>query len=234
MRFIRRLGSPCCPVPNKKQNYQSEEDTPSGPNTNNYEYVDLGLPSGTLWATMNVGAINETDYGLYFQWGDTQGYAASQVGNDEGQKAFTWADYKWTEDDGSTMSKYNATDGKTVLDLEDDAVAANWGGSWKMPTEAQFQELIHSNTCTSTWTTINGVNGRLFTSVSNGNTLFIPAVGIANSGSMLYVGSGGYIWSSSRISSNIENGRYAFFDSSGSNVGSSYRYYGHPVRGVIG
>jgi len=133
---------------------------------------------------MNVGATSETDYGLYFQWGDTQGYTASQVGSSEGKKAFSWADYKWTEDGGSTMTKYNASDGKTVLDLEDDAVAANWGGSWKMPTEAQFQELLNTANCTNEWTTVNGVNGRLFTSVTNGNTLFIPAAGDASYGSM--------------------------------------------------
>jgi len=80
---------------------------------------------------MNVGASSEKDAGLYFAWGETQGYTASQVGTD---KQFSWNDYALTEDNGSTMTKYNATDGKTELDLEDDAVAANWGGEWHIPT----------------------------------------------------------------------------------------------------
>lgn len=92
---------------------------------NGHAYVDLGLPSGTKWATMNIGASSVTDYGLKFQWGDTQGYTNSQCGSGEGQKYFGWADYKyWTGDTGSGssgMTKYNSTDGKTVLEASDDA-----------------------------------------------------------------------------------------------------------------
>ena len=195
---------------------------------NGHEYVDLGLPSGTKWATMNIGANSETGYGLYFAWGETEGYANAST------KAFTWTDYKWTEDDGSTMSKYNATDGKTVLDIEDDAVAANWGGSWHMPTEAQFQELLNTANCTNAWTTVDGVNGRLFTSVTNGNTLFIPAAGYAGDGSVDDVGNVGYVWSSSLNSSGVESGSVLGFDSSDVSVYGSYRYYGQSVRGVVG
>lgn len=109
---------------------------------NEHEYVDLGLPSGTLWAKMNVGAESETDTGLYFAWGETTGYTASQVGNGEGQKAFSWNDYALTEDSGSTMSKYNASDNKTHLELTDDAAAANMGGDWHMPNRTQCAELF--------------------------------------------------------------------------------------------
>ena len=195
---------------------------------NGHEYVDLGLPSGAKWATMNVGANSETDYGLYFAWGETQGYA------DVSTKAFSWSDYKWTEDGGSTMSKYNATDGKTVLDIEDDAVAANWGGSWKMPTVAQFQELLNTANCTNVWTTVDGVNGRLFTSVTNGNTLFIPAAGGANDGSMYDVGDDGFVWSSSLSSSLVKSGRFLGFSSNGVFVVSGSRCCGQSVRGVVG
>ena len=202
---------------------------------NGHSYVDLGLPSGTKWATMNVGATSETDYGLYFAWGETEGYTADQIsGTATPHKAFSWSDYDLTEDGGSTMSKYNATDGKTVLDIEDDAVAANWGGSWHMPTEAQFQELLNTANCTNAWTTVDGVNGRLFTSVTNGNTLFIPAAGYASNGSVYYVGSSGYVWSSSLYSSNVKSGRCLSFSSS--NVGVYYdsRCYGQSVRSVVG
>lgn len=109
---------------------------------NGHEYIDLGLPSGTLWAKMNVGAENETDAGLYFAWGETQGYTASQVGNGEGQKAFSWSDYALTEDSGSSMSKYNTSDNKMHLELTDDAAAANMGGDWHMPNRAQYIELF--------------------------------------------------------------------------------------------
>lgn len=195
---------------------------------NGHEYVDLGLPSGTLWATMNVGANSETDVGLYFQWGDTQGYT------DTSTKSFSWSDYKWTEDGGSTMLKYNITDDKTILDLEDDAAYVNWGGSWKMPTVEQCQELLNTDNCTNSWTTVNGVNGRLFTSKTNENTLFIPTAGGAFDGSMNGVGVYGLVWSSSLFSSNVKIGSYLWFSSNVIGVNNSYRYYGYPVRGVIG
>ena len=92
-------------------------------NNNGYGYVDLGLPSKTLWATCNIGADKPSDFGLYFQWGDTVGYAKDQIGKD---KQFNLANYKWNPSgDGKTFTKYNKTDSKNVLDLEDDAANAN-------------------------------------------------------------------------------------------------------------
>lgn len=86
---------------------------------------------------MNVGATSETDYGLYFAWGETEGHA------DASTKAFTWADYKFNPSgDSSTMSKYNASDNKTHLELTDDAAAANMGGDWHMPNRTQCLELF--------------------------------------------------------------------------------------------
>ena len=203
---------------------------------NGHAYVDLGLPSGTKWATMNVGATKPEEYGLYFAWGDTQGYTADQVGSGEGKKAFEWADYKFNPSgDGSTMSKYNSTDGKTILDAEDDAAAANWGGSWKMPTEAQCRELFNTEYVTNQRKTVNGVKGRLFTSVSNGNTLFIPAAGFCGVGSVINVGSDGYVWASSLNSSSVGNDAWVvYFLSSGGGVDYHGRYYGYSVRGVVG
>ena len=87
-----------------------------------YNFIDLGLPSGTLWCDRNLGASSPEDAGLYFQWGDTQGYTAEQVGNEEGQKSFIWGDYKFSVNGSDTnFSKYNNSDSKSVLDLEDDA-----------------------------------------------------------------------------------------------------------------
>lgn len=108
---------------------------------NGHAYVDLGLRSGTKWAKMNVGASSEKDAGLYFAWGETQGYTASQVGT--GQKAFIWSDYKFNpRGDGSTFTKYNANDRLTHLELTDDAAHVNWGGDWHIPNRAQCLELL--------------------------------------------------------------------------------------------
>ena len=199
---------------------------------NGHAYVDLGLPSGTKWATMNVGANSETDYGLYFAWGDTQGYA------DASTKAFRWSDYKWSDNGSSSvMTKYNATDGKTVLDLEDDAAAVNWGGEWHMPTKEQCQELLNTDYVTNAWVTDyngSGVNGRLFTNKTNGKTLFIPAGGHCDGGSA-FVGYDGYVWASSLDSSFASRAWRIYFDSGGGGVNNNIsRYYGYSVRGVVG
>ena len=204
---------------------------------NGHAYVDLGLPSGTLWATMNVGANSPTDYGLYFAWGETQGYTASQVGNGEGQKKFDWTDYRWTDDGGSTMSKYNASDGKTTLDLDDDAAHVNWGGDWHMPTEEQCRELYNSEYTTFQWADDyqgSGINGRLFTSVSNSNTLFIPAAGSGDGGLVEEVGNGGWFWSSSLYSKDAKHAWCLYYITYTADVGYINRYYGLSVRGVVG
>lgn len=116
----------------------SNRDTRDG-----YEYVDFDLPSRTLWAKMNVGAKSETDYGLYFAWGETTGYKQSQIGTGAGQKQFSWNDYKYgTSSSNITKYKnYNST-----LELVDDAAAANMGGWWRMPTLEQMRELALSTT----------------------------------------------------------------------------------------
>ena len=107
-----------------------------------YKAIDLGLPSGILWADRNIGAATPEDSGLYFQWGDTQGYQAEQVGDEEGLKQFSWADYKFSIDGSlSNFSKYNASDSKAVLDPGDDAAHVNMGGNWRMPTFEEYKEL---------------------------------------------------------------------------------------------
>lgn len=197
-------------------------------NNNGYGYVDLGLPSGTKWAAMNVGASKPSDAGLYFQWGDVKGCTKSQVGGD---KAFSWPTYKWSIDGfDSNFSKYN-TAGDT-LDLEDDAANIHMGGDWHMPTPTQIRELI--NETDNTWTTQDGVNGRLFTSKNNGKSIFIPAAGYASGGSLYGSGSVGVVWSSMLSSNDVGNGRNLDFLSVGVYLGGSGRGYGFSVRGVIG
>ena len=200
-----------------------------------HQYVEIG---GLKWATMNIGASQPSDYGLYFAWGDTQGYTAEQVGSGEGQKYFGWADYKYgngTSSPGATgMTKYNATDGKTVLEASDDAAVANWGGSWRMPTTAEFQAL--GAAVNTAWTQVNNVYGILCTDkIDSSKTLFFPAAGYCYNGSVKYVGNSGYYWSSS-LNTNGRQGAYdLLFGSYGAGWGGSYdRYYGYAVRPVVG
>ena len=200
-------------------------------NNNGYDYVDLDLPSGTLWATKNVGASSPSDYGLYFQWGDTQGYTADQVGTGEGQKKFASdeSDYKFGVYPNYT--KYTVTG--ATLELEDDAAHANMGGDWHMPTPTQISELL--NNTTNTWTTQDGVNGRLFTSKKDGSkSIFIPAAGDAWDGSVQGSGDGGNVWSSMLSAGDVGGGLDFGFVSGTVNLGYGNRCNGLSVRGVIG
>lgn len=198
-------------------------------NNNGFYYVDLDLPSGTLWAQTNVGAEMPSDAGLYFQWGDTVGYTADQVGKDEGQKKFDLDDHKWGK--YLNFTKYT-TIGET-LDLEDDAVNANMGGDWHIPTPEQIQELID---CTiNKWVKCNGKNGRLFTSKKDRSRfIFIPAAGIAIDGLVHSSGEFASIWSSKLSYFSIENGQELRFDEEAIDVSVFSRSDGLTVRGVIG
>lgn len=216
------------------------------PPTPTHDYVEIG---GIKWATMNVGANNITDTGLYFQWGDTQGYTADQVGDGEGLKYFDWEDYKYAELDPSgsngsgsgsgggthKMTKYNETDGKTVLEASDDAVTAAWGGSWRMPTTEEYVAL--GTATTSAWTSSyegSGIAGLILTDKNDSSkVLFFPACGICSNGSVGYVGRLGHYWSSSLFSSDVPYAYYLHsFDGYVSWQNGSYRYNGFPVRGV--
>ena len=197
-------------------------------NNNGYGYVDLGLPSKTLWATCNVGADNPSDFGLYFQWGDVKGCTKGQIGRD---KAFSLSTYKWSVDGiDSNFSKYN-TVGDT-LDLEDDAANIHMGGDWHMPTPEQIRELIENTT--TTWTRYNGVIGLSFMSKRDIlKDIFFPIAGCVKNGSLRYFGSEGYIWSSELSKNNIDDGQNLNITSEGINVYENHRSLGFPVRGVI-
>ena len=132
------------------------------------EYVDLGLPSGTLWATFNVGASRPEDYGDYFAWGETQP-----------KDDYSWSTYFDTKDNGSTFEKYK-NGGLTELLPTDDAATANWGRDWQMPSLEQLEELINSDYTTTERTTLNGIEGRKITSNSNGKSIFLPAASYRN------------------------------------------------------
>lgn len=153
-----------------------------------HEYVDLGL--SVKWATCNVGATKPEEYGDYFAWGET-----------EPKEMYDWSTYKWCNGSETTLTKYctdgsyGTVDNKTQLELSDDAAHANWGDSWRMPTDSELTELREQ--CTWTWTTQNGVNGCKVTSKSNGNSIFLPAAGYYYDSLLGSVGIGGICWSSS-------------------------------------
>lgn len=200
-------------------------------NNNGYDYVDLGLPSGTLWATMNVGADKPSEYGLYFQWGDTQGYTMSQVGTKSWQKNFTasWRGYKWGK--SPNFTKY--TNPGDTLELEDDAAHVHMGGDWHMPTSEQIKELIDNTT--STWTMQDGRPGRIFTSKKDeSKSIFIPAAGYAWGDSVHDSGYNGSIWSSMLNAIYDYTGQSLDFNSSNVVLYDYNRYGGFSVRGVIG
>ena len=157
------------------------------------DWVDLGLPSGLLWATKNVGASSPEDYGDYFAWGETQTKSFYSYDNYKFYKAGT---VRLTKYCTKSSYGYNGfTDNLTILEPDDDAATANWGSGWRMPTKDEWQEL-YDNT-TRTWTTQNGINGMLFTA-SGGGSLFLPAAGyIDYSGELLSAGDYGNYWSSS-------------------------------------
>lgn len=195
--------------------------TPSQPE---HEWVDLGLPSGTLWATMNVGANSPEEYGDYFAWGETQPKAIYN------ESTYRWGCGYFSLTKYCTKSDYGIVDNKTELDLEDDAAWVNWGPKWCMPTTEQQRELM--NNCVWTWTTINGVSGRLATG-PNGNTLFLPAAGACWNNSTSDVGTSGHYWSCS-LYSEIPLNAYSssFFSGDMDWFLTNDRFFGYSVRAV--
>ena len=174
------------------------------------EAIDLGLPSGTLWASCNVGATKPEEYGDYFAWGETKP-----------KEYYNWGTYKWCNGSSSSLTKYTGSDGKTELDLEDDAAYVNWGSSWRMPSLDQIKELIDN--CNWEWTQLNGVWGRKATSKTNGNSIFLPTAGWRDDASLGDAGSYGYYWSRS-LDTRYSGGAYSLsFDSGGVDWGRNGR-----------
>ncbi|MBP3354084.1 MAG: hypothetical protein J6L02_05475 [Bacteroidales bacterium] len=207
---------------------EDEEEALLNPNNdpyNGHEYVDLGL--SVKWSICNVGATSPEEYGDYFAWGETSPKTTNN-----------WSTYKYCNGTWNTMTKYcidseyGTVDNKTVLELTDDAAHVNWGGSWRMPTEAEQDELRDANNCTWEWTTQNGVNGYKVTSKKNGNSIFLPAAGSRRGSGLNYVGSRGYYWSSSLLTSDSNLAYDVYFDSDDVDWGSVYRCNGQSVRPV--
>jgi uncharacterized protein (TIGR02145 family) len=210
-------------------NVQGRTNVQGGINIPSIEFVDLGLPSGTLWMKCNIGAEKETDHGLYFQWGDTVGH--------EGDFEFTWSNCPGnggaSSSNTSALSTWNTANlTNDVLNTSVDAAYAHTKGKAKMPTQAQFHELnLNTN---NEWVTIDGVKGVKFTNKNDSSKyIFIPASGRRDGSSLYDRGYGGYYWSSTLNSYDVSNAYHLYFHSSYSGANScDYRYLGMSVRGV--
>ena len=197
----------------------STRNSPSA--ENGHAYVDLGL--SVKWATCNVGSSKPEEYGYYLAWGETQP-----------KSTYDWSTYKYCNGNENTLTKYNnssvygSVDNKTTLELSDDAAHVNWGGSWRMPTKAEQDEL--RTRCTWTWTSQNGVNGYKVTSKRNGNSIFLPAASFRGRG-LYYPGFDGYYWSSS-LHTDYSRSPWNISFSDHVDKDYSYRYFGQSVRPV--
>ena len=197
--------------------------TPGTPTVTAGTAIDLGL--SVKWASYNVGATKPEEYGGYYAWGETE--------EKSDYESYT---YKYCNGSITSMTKYctyssqGTVDGKTTLEPEDDVATVKWGGTWRMPTRAELDEL--RNSCTWTWTTLNGVNGHRVTG-PNGNSIFLPFAGYRNGQEVRGRGSYGDYWSSSLFSdySYYAYGLY-FYSVYYDWINDFYRCYGLTVRPV--
>ena len=181
------------------------------PDASHPHMIDLGLPSGTKWACCNVGASAPEQYGNYYAWGETSPKSVY---------------------DEDTYQYYNngyVNIGSDIAGSDYDAATANWGAPWRMPSLSQIQELVDS--CTSTWTTQNGVNGRKFVG-PNGGTIFLPAAGRRWDSDLNYAGYDGFYWSSTLNESGPDFADCLYFHSGGAYWDGNYRFGGQSVRPV--
>ena len=214
----------------------TNQKTPAG-----LEAVDMG--NGLKWANMNVGAESATDYGDYFAWGETMPYYQEGYSQEHpcthwigGKSGYDWENYSLCNGTNTSMIKYCTSDSygyvdnKTELERYYDAASANWGGTWRMPTDAEWTWLREN--CTWTWTTENGVKGMLVTSNVSGYTLFLPAAGFRYDANLDYAGSGGSYWSSSLCTGNPRGAWGLDFWSGNVSRNDGTRYSGQSVRPV--
>ncbi|MBR3223453.1 MAG: hypothetical protein IKF72_14635 [Kiritimatiellae bacterium] len=196
---------------------------------------------GPYWADTNIGAENPEDYGYYFWWGDnTVGYTrsggtlVSSAGQQMSSSPFSSSLCPTYDKNNSALQSAGYIDSTSNLVPAHDAAHVHWGGNWRMPTYAEFSALI--NNCTTTWTTQNGVYGRLVTGKGAyaDRSIFLPAAGYGYVSILDYAGWYGYYWSSTPDSVNSDRAWSLSFNSSGFSRDSHYRCYGQSVRPVRG
>ncbi len=223
-----------------------DDDTPggggstSGTNTGKaptwVKAIDLGLPSGTLWANCNYGASSPEDYGYYIAWGEL-----------DRKSKYTWGNYLSNQggqisdrDDCGTskdpLEKYVNPNNLSISRTEFDVAHVKWGGSWRMPTKNQLEELANSKYCEWTWTSQNGVYGSKVTSVKNGNSIFLPAAGYYWSGGLEDAGTWGCYGCATAYKGSSASAHAFFFDGEEGKASVSWndihRYAGTPIRPV--
>lgn len=220
--YDRYCGLSIRPVKNK--DYIRNENTRQQEiNMEEHEYVDLGLPSGTLWATLNVGASSLGKFGDYFAWGETEGYYC-------GKTDFSWSTYKFCKNDKNSLTKYCKTDDLTELLLEDDVAYIKWGNKWRIPSKAQWIELCSE--CTWTWAChSNGLQGRKVEG-PNGNWIFLPFAGGRSGTSPFNANSNGYYWSRTLDTEFPSCAWDLLIQPSGGYWLNNSRYFGASVRPV--
>ena len=201
-------------------------------NLDGHDYVDLDLPSGTLWATCNVGADDPVEYGDHFAWGET-----------ETKTNYGWNTYKYCGGSYTNLTKYCMDSGHGDIDElaellpEDDAATVNWGENWQTPSYSQLMELFNSSYTTSEWTTQNDVNGYMITSKSNGKHIFLPAAGMCNGTNLGEEGSGGRYWAREVNEWDSNNALSIYFNRTRIETdaveNSTWRCFGFSVRPVV-
>lgn len=200
------------------QYYYGEDKSFTTTTNTDHGFVDLGLPSGILWATCNVGANTPEESGYYFAWGET-----------ETKNTYSWNNYKHCYNTSSVLTKYYRSDHLTTLEAIDDAATTIWGQEWRMPTKEEFEELIHNTT--KKWTVQNGMCGYLITA-SNGNTIFLPAAGCMEEERLRdYYAWGDYWTSMVSVPNYVKAERFAF-STTGPQLFVLDRYYGCSIRPV--
>ena len=221
---------PVDPTPVNPTPVNPDDPDPVNPDPVNPEtagWVDLGLPSGLLWAECNLGATKPEEYGDYYAWGETST-----------KEVYDWSTYKYCNGDYNQLTKYcndpeygynGFTDHLTTLQPSDDVATQKLGNGARMPTETEWNEL-RDNT-TSGWTTENGVYGRKLTA-ANGKSLFFPAAGGRHGSGVQHAGEYGICWSSSLGADFPLNAWGFYFGSDGQGAGRYDRPYGYSVRAV--
>ncbi len=194
-----------------------------------HTFVDLGLKSGLLWATYNVGATKPTEYGQYFSWGET----SSKI-------FYTWPKYHWCDGSATEINKYcknssyGTVDSLGILFVEDDAIAANWGSVWRMPTIDEFKELNEG--CEWEWTNDykeSGIAGYIATSKTNHNTIFFPAAGVMNNLDIVAKNTYGRYWATNISSKRSDHALFFRLENGEHSTNTSTaRCYGLSARAV--
>lgn len=195
------------------------------------EWIDLGLPSGLLWSSCNLGASDQQSSGNFYAWGEVQT-----------KEVYDWTHYRHCTADGSgnlvsftkynTSATYGTTDNKTVLESGDDAATSVLGAGARIPTNSEWQELLDTANVSLQWATVNSVEGLKITSRSNGNSIFLPAAGFREGSELKSAGVRAYYWSASLCTEHDGTAYYTNITNRFQTIDYRDRFFGISVRAV--